>query len=57
MDMLGKKFLEESLLWGGGQVFVGMNDCPFVGEVVKFVVGVVKGAVQGVHVVDDGIEG
>ena len=46
MGVLGKKFWEKSLLWGG-QVFVGMNDSPFVGEVVKLVEGVVQGAVQG----------
>ena len=44
----------------GGQVFVGMNNSPFVGEVaevVKLVVRVVSRAVQGVHIVDHGIEG
>ena len=57
--LLGEKFLEESLLWGG-QDIVGMNNSTFVGEVVEvveLVVGVVQGAAQGVHVVDNGIEG
>ena len=46
---VGKKVLGGKSVVGG-QVFVGMNNSPFVGEVVevaKLVVGVVQGAVQG----------